>query len=208
LISRPFFREGIEPGEALPNPPFEAYGRGMQNIMRARASSIHDTRRSAMGMFRSLLMTCCVGLVVISLSGCGEEKPAERAGPKVDEATEAGKTVAKATEEAGKKVEVKSDPEAGKKTYALLCASCHGNTGKGDGPAAAALPTKPQSHADGKYMNALTDQHLFKSIKEGGASVGRSPLMPPWGGQLTDQDIWNLVSYIRTLAVPPYKSAN
>ncbi|MFQ5883154.1 MAG: c-type cytochrome [Candidatus Methylomirabilales bacterium] len=99
----------------------------------------------------------------------------------------------------------KSDPEAGKKIYGLLCASCHGNTGKGDGPAAATLPTKPQNHTDGKYMNTLTDEYLFKFIKGGGASVGKSPLMPPWGGQLKDPDIRNLVSYIRSLAVPPYQ---
>jgi mono/diheme cytochrome c family protein len=99
----------------------------------------------------------------------------------------------------------KGDPEAGKKTYGVLCASCHGNTGKGDGPAAATLPTKPADHADGKHMNIMTDQHLFDIIKGGGASVGKSPLMPPWGNQLKDQDIWNLVSYIRRLAVPSYK---
>lgn len=94
----------------------------------------------------------------------------------------------------------KGDEEAGKKTYGILCASCHGNTGKGDGPAAATLPTKPASLADGKYVKTLTDQYLFKVIKEGGASVGKSPLMPAWGGQLKDQDIWNLVAHIRELA--------
>lgn len=101
----------------------------------------------------------------------------------------------------------KGDPKAGKQRYNLLCSSCHGATGKGDGPASAALTPKPQNHADGKHMNALTDKYLFDIIKGGGASVGKSPLMPPWGTQLKDQDIWNVVAYIRTLAVPPYKPA-
>jgi mono/diheme cytochrome c family protein len=56
-------------------------------------------------------------------------------------------------------------------------------------------------------MNALTDKYLFDIIKGGGASLGKSPLMPPWASQLNDQDIWNVVAYIRTLAVPPYKPA-
>jgi mono/diheme cytochrome c family protein len=99
----------------------------------------------------------------------------------------------------------KGDSKAGKEKYNLLCGSCHGKTGKGDGPAAAALPIKPQNHTDGKYMNGLTDKYLSDIIKGGGASMGKSPLMPPWGGQLNDQDILNLVSYVRTLAVPPYK---
>jgi mono/diheme cytochrome c family protein len=94
----------------------------------------------------------------------------------------------------------KGDEKAGKKTYGLLCASCHGNTGKGDGPAATALTPKPADHTDGKRMKALSDQFLFDIIKNGGASVGKSPLMPAWGGQLKDQDIRNLIAYIRELA--------
>ena len=94
----------------------------------------------------------------------------------------------------------KGDPEAGKSSYNLLCGTCHGNGGKGDGPAAAALPVKPQSLADAEYMKSLSDEHLFKVIKEGGTSVGKSALMPPWGGQLSDTQIWNVVAYIKTLA--------
>lgn len=99
----------------------------------------------------------------------------------------------------------KGDPKAGKARYDLLCGSCHGTSGKGDGPAAAALTPKPRDHSDGKYMNTLTDKYVFDIIKGGGASAGKSPLMPPWAGQLSDQDIRNLVAYIRSLAVPPYK---
>jgi mono/diheme cytochrome c family protein len=49
-------------------------------------------------------------------------------------------------------------------------------------------------------MKALTDDHLFKVIKDGGAAVGKSPLMAPWGGQLKDPEIWDVVAYIRSLA--------
>jgi mono/diheme cytochrome c family protein len=101
----------------------------------------------------------------------------------------------------------KGDPKAGKARYDLFCGSCHGASGKGDGPAAASLTPKPRDHSDGKYMNTLTDKYVFDIIKGGGASAGKSPLMPPWTGQLSDQDIRNLVAYIRSLAVPPYKPA-
>ncbi len=101
----------------------------------------------------------------------------------------------------------KGDAKAGKARYDLLCTSCHGTSGKGDGPAAASLTPKPRDHSDGKYMNTLTDKYIFDIIKGGGASAGKSPLMPPWGGQLSDQDIENLIAYIRSLAVPPYKPA-
>ena len=91
------------------------------------------------------------------------------------------------------------DPAAGKTTYNQICAMCHGNTGKGDGPTAAVLNPKPRNHTDGKYMNALQDDYLFKIIKNGGASVGKSQLMPGWAAQIKDPDIWNVIAYIRSL---------
>ena len=102
--------------------------------------------------------------------------------------------------------QTKGDAKAGKQKYETAgCAGCHGATGKGDGPAAAGLNPKPQDHTNGKYMNTLTDKYLFDIIKAGGASVKKSPFMPSWGAALKDEDIWNLVAYIRSLARPPYK---
>jgi mono/diheme cytochrome c family protein len=97
------------------------------------------------------------------------------------------------------------DPVAGKVTYDKICGMCHGKTGKGDGPTAAVLNPKPRNHTDGNYMNALKDDYLFKIVKEGGQSVGKSQLMPAWAAQIKDPEIWNVVAYIRTLAVPPYR---
>lgn len=91
----------------------------------------------------------------------------------------------------------KADLKAAKKNYDSLCATCHGSTGKGDGPAAASLNPKPRDHTDCKTMAKESDATLVKVIKEGGQSVGRSPLMPPWGGALKDQQIRELVAYIR-----------
>ncbi len=101
--------------------------------------------------------------------------------------------------------QTKGDAKAGKAKYDTLCGGCHGATGKGDGPAAGGLKPKPQDHTNGKYMNGLTDKALFDIVKGGGAGVKKSPLMPAWGNTLKDDDIWNLVAYIRSLARPPYK---
>jgi mono/diheme cytochrome c family protein len=99
---------------------------------------------------------------------------------------------------------VGGDAAAGGQQYAVFCASCHGPTGNGDGPVAAGLDPKPARHSDGAYMNALSDGYLFKVIKEGGAAVGKSPLMAPWGGTLSDAQIRDVIAYVRTLAEPPY----
>ena len=98
------------------------------------------------------------------------------------------------------------DPKTGRELYNKWCVSCHGVGGKGDGPAAATLPVKPGNHADGTRMNALTDTYLFTIIKQGGQAVQKSQMMPPWGAQLKDQQIWDVIAYVRSLAVPPYKA--
>jgi cytochrome c oxidase cbb3-type subunit 3 len=86
----------------------------------------------------------------------------------------------------------------------MLCATCHGEDGCTPGPGAAGLDPQPAHHCDGNYMNALSDEHIFKVIKEGGASVGKSPLMAPWGGTLSDDQIHDVVAFVRSLAKPPY----
>lgn len=95
------------------------------------------------------------------------------------------------------KAETKGDPAAGKEKFQQICASCHGAKGKGDGVAAAALDPKPRDLSDAAYVSGLTDDHIFKTVKEGGAAVGKSALMPAWGGTLSDEDIKNVIAYIR-----------
>jgi len=164
---------------------------------------------------RTILFAAVGTALALFAFGCSEQsdaptppKPAERApAPPPDEAPApppAPPAPAKApdtppTESAA----IEPDAEAGKADYELYCASCHGKTGAGDGPLGQVLNPKPARHNDGAYMNPLTDDHLFKVIKFGGASVGKSPTMAPLG--LSDQQIHNVIAFIRTLADPPYQ---
>lgn len=97
------------------------------------------------------------------------------------------------------------DITKGKALYLEHCAACHGKEGKGDGPDAKDLNPKPRNHTDGNYMNRLRDNYLFTVIKNGGQAVGKSDQMSGWGNILADQEITDLIAYIRTLAKPPYK---
>ena len=81
--------------------------------------------------------------------------------------------------------------------FSNLCSTCHGPSGKGNGPAAVALNPKPRDFSDCKVMAKDSDEILFKAIKGGSQSIGRSPMMPSWGGALTDAQIHELVSYVR-----------
>ncbi|HXZ43897.1 MAG TPA: cytochrome c [archaeon] len=91
------------------------------------------------------------------------------------------------------------DLAKGKASFDQICASCHGTSGKGDGPAAAALSPKPRDLTDKNYVGGLKDDYIKKLVKEGGQAVGKSPLMPPMGSALKDTDIENIIAYVRSL---------
>jgi mono/diheme cytochrome c family protein len=92
------------------------------------------------------------------------------------------------------------DPARGKIHFENYCVSCHGPRGEGDGPVAASLDPKPAHLGDRATMSGKQDDYLFQVIKNGGASVGRSPMMAPWGGSLSDAQIRDVIAYIRSLA--------
>ena len=143
------------------------------------------------------------------LVGCGEQSAPTPSAPPAATAPEpaAAPTPAAPAVPAAPAAAVKPDVAAGAALYAANCTTCHGARGAGDGPAAAALDPKPAHHNDGAYMNALSNEHLFKVIKEGGAAAGKSPMMAPWGGMLSDAQIWDVVAFVRSLAEPPYKGS-
>lgn len=99
------------------------------------------------------------------------------------------------------------DQTEGRKLYLTYCSSCHGEKGKGDGPAASSLTVKPADHTNGSVMNQFADKFLTEIIAKGGSAVGKSALMPAWGSQLKDKQLRDLVAYIRSIADPPYKAA-
>ncbi len=72
----------------------------------------------------------------------------------------------------------KVDLAAAQTMFNERCAACHGAEGKGNGPASAALSPKPRNYTDGSWQASVTDEQIRKTIKLGGAAVGKSPVMP------------------------------
>jgi mono/diheme cytochrome c family protein len=79
-----------------------------------------------------------------------------------------------------------------KKTIETNCVSCHGASGKGDGPAAAALPPPKPANWTSDVVQKQTDGEIFWKISNGRGA------MPPWK-HLPENERWEIVNYIRTL---------
>lgn len=92
-----------------------------------------------------------------------------------------------------------ADGEKAKDNYRVYCIQCHGMQGDGMGLNIRDMSVQPRDHTDVKSMSSRTDTELFKVIKEGGVAINKSSLMPSWGDTLSDDEIHDLVQYLRTL---------
>lgn len=92
-----------------------------------------------------------------------------------------------------------ADAEAGKQLYRVNCSQCHGLEGTGKGINAPHLEVAPRNHTDYEEMIARTDDELYKAISEGGQAVNKSVLMPNWGKTLSNEEIENLIAYLRKI---------
>jgi len=82
--------------------------------------------------------------------------------------------------------------KAGLALYTKNCASCHGKTGLGDGVKARTLKDSPGDFSKAAFQTQA-DGDLFYKTKTGRGE------MPKYEGKLADDDIWNIVNYLRTL---------
>lgn len=86
---------------------------------------------------------------------------------------------------------------AARAIYMDKCASCHGDKGLGDGPEASMYDPQPSNLADAHMMSDMPDGEIFWKITE-----GNKP-MPSFKKQLSDEQRWQLVNFLRTLAPKP-----
>jgi mono/diheme cytochrome c family protein len=130
---------------------------------------------------------------IVWLAAGGPTAGAEKAPDKKDNAWEVPKDAAEV------KNPIAADAKsvaAGKIVYTQQCVACHGSTGKGDGPAAIALRSKPGDLSDPKTWQQ-TDGALYWKISEGREA------MPVYKKMLTEEQRWNAVNYVRSLAKKP-----
>jgi mono/diheme cytochrome c family protein len=94
----------------------------------------------------------------------------------------------------------KNSPEASiyRGTIAFLnyCTTCHGVNADGLGRAAKIYNPKPAN----LRASMMNDMYKEMIIRRGGKAMGRSEFMPPWGEELTDEQIRDVLTYLRSIA--------
>ena len=91
----------------------------------------------------------------------------------------------------------------GQRLYQGNCASCHGEKGLGDGPAAVALDPKPPAIGTGTIMGEVTPAMAFRKISVGVTGTA----MPSFSAKLTPDERWNIVMYLGSLRHTPQQIA-
>jgi cytochrome c1 len=79
--------------------------------------------------------------------------------------------------------------------YSNYCVTCHGYNADGNGRAARLYNPKPAN----LRMSDKNDAYFGLIVRMGGEAMGRSPFMPPWGAELTDEQTNDLVAYLRSI---------
>lgn len=87
--------------------------------------------------------------------------------------------------------------ERGAELYTTQCASCHGDGGMGDGPAAATLDPAPANIAHTSQM--LGDDYLFWRVSEGGAMEPFNSTMIAWKSIMDEDSRWDVINYVQAL---------
>lgn len=101
------------------------------------------------------------------------------------------------------------DPANGKRIYEQYCHFCHGREGFGDGPVGIAITPHPADFVNDSKRMAKTDEELFISITRGiHRDIGGEEMaMPRWQDILSDQERWDVLSYIRRLSAEGMKKS-
>ena len=97
--------------------------------------------------------------------------------------------------------------DEGKVVFETNCVVCHGASGKGDGPAGASLDPKPADFTTEAFWTTRTTEDLTRVVTGGGASVGKSPIMPAWGPVIGEGGVNDVVAYLEATFKPKAAAA-
>jgi caa(3)-type oxidase subunit IV len=160
----------------------------------------HFMHLSVEPKFVAYALTTCLGFIVLLFAGTGPD--VMRHDGQNWSNVAAHVEVDRALAAAHPGTPAPSEPVAPEVAFQRTCAPCHGPAGGGDGPAAASLDPKPADFSAAEFWETRDLTHIAKVIREGGLSVGRSAIMPGFGGQFDEDAATALATYVRTAFGP------
>jgi cytochrome c oxidase cbb3-type subunit 3 len=93
----------------------------------------------------------------------------------------------------------------GKRLFYAYCVWCHADATPAGPSNRGNLTPAPALMNDGATLNDLSDEYMENMITLGGAAVGKSAMMPPWGHALSPDEIRAIMAFTRAIAQPPYQ---
>jgi cbb3-type cytochrome c oxidase subunit III len=132
----------------------------------------------------AILTALLTAALPLALAAYGAQHPAESAHQHADAAKLKNPVAANAESIA-----------AGQKLYAKNCASCHGESGKGDGKMGAQLKPLPSNLTDAEWKHGSTEGEIFTVVRDG---VKTTP-MKSFKSKMTEHELWDVVNYVRSL---------
>ncbi len=143
----------------------------------------------------ALLLTTIAGV-----SGC--HKHAE--GPKPDPLLSAYDTEPDWTD-AQHVIPLSYQQAQGKRIFYQQCVWCHADATPAGPSNRSNLTPVPPLLNDGATLNAESDEYIQNIITLGGAAMGKSAMMPPYGRMLSAEEIRSVIAFTRAIAQPPYR---
>lgn len=94
--------------------------------------------------------------------------------------------------------ELNGNSARGRGIFQNNCIACHGVDGNGQGPLSGAFDPPPGNFTNKARMAGLDDLYLYTIVSEGGPAVGKCMEMGAWKHTLSDQQVRDVVAFIRT----------
>jgi hypothetical protein len=150
--------------------------------------------KRALGIFM-----LCIGLLV-NIYGCRKQTSRP-----ITDASSRAYDVEQDSNEPQHLISLDYEQTNGKRVFYDKCIWCHADATPAGPSNRTNLTPQPPLLTDGNVLNPVSDAFIRNIVTLGGSALGKSPMMPPWGNTLNEQEIRAVTAYVRAVAVPPYQ---
>lgn len=151
-------------------------------------------------MKRRAFMSLFVLLATTGISGCRKHADAPKADP-----LRSAYDVEADWNDAQHAIPLSYREAQGKRIFYQQCVWCHADSTPAGPSNRSNLTPMPPLLNDGATLNAESDEYMQNIVTLGGSAMGKSAMMPPYGRELTPEEIRSVIAFTRAIAQPPYQ---